>query len=183
MIQPIQQNLSTYNNRRISFKNISNESITYEKQSDTEIYLKTLVEEKREQNRLIKSFHEGTIWMGLANVIMLYINLFFIARGQAGKLRKPSKLPDNSINVATSFSSLLSDKKVPTLNSCKSLSNNLKIVLKQQVAQLGASRDIAQLAGMPEMTNRLILVGPPGSGKSFFAKVMAKSLNAKYMEV
>ena len=33
------------------------------------------------------------------------------------------------------------------------------------------------------MTNRLILVGPPGSGKSFFAKVMAKSLNAKYMEV
>lgn len=184
MIQPIQQNLSVYNNRRISFKNISNESITYEKQGDTENYLKALVEEKQEQNRLIKEFHKGTFLMSLANIIMLYINLFFIGRnGQAGKLRKPSKLPDNSINVAISFSSLLSDKKVPTLNSCKSLSNNLQTVLKQQVAQLGASRNIAQLAGMPEMTNRLILVGPPGSGKSFFAKVMAKSLNAKYMEV
>ncbi len=183
MIQPIGQNLSSYKANRISFKNDSKEIVTAKRQDVLEDYFASLAEEKREQTKIIKGLTWGAGFLGAIIAIPAFVKAFNIFRPNSALTNSARKFSDSSADALKSFVSLASDKKVPTLESCKSLSENLRTVLRQQISQLGAAQDIAALAGMPEMTNRLILFGPPGSGKSFFAKVMAKSLDAKYMEV
>lgn len=177
MLQPIKQNFSIQKNRPISFKNDSGEHIVSQRQTTLENHLDTLVKEKQEQNRMIKQFAFGIGCIGTA------IALPFAFKPFLSNSQSLSKKRLQNTEFLKSFFSLASDKKVPTLENCKSINDNLKTVLKQQIIQLSAAQDVAQTAGMPEMTNRLILFGPPGSGKSFFAKIMAKSLDAKYMEV
>ena len=177
MLQPIKQNFSIPKNRPISFKNDSSECVVPQGQTILENHLGTLVKEKQEQNKMIKQFAFGIGCLGTAIALPLAFKPFF------SKSQGVSKKRLQNTEFLKSFISLASDKKVPTLDNCKSINDNLKSVLKQQIMQLSAGQDIAQKAGMPEMTNRLILFGPPGSGKSFFAKIMAKSLDAKYMEV
>ena len=177
MLQPIKQNFLIQKNRSISFKNDSSEHVVSQRQTTLENHLDTLVKEKQEQNRMIKQFAFGIGCIGTAIALPLAFKPFF------SKSQGLSKKKLQNTEFLKSFFSLASDKKVPTLENCKSINDNLKTVLKQQIMQMSAAQDITQKAGMPEMTNRLILFGPPGSGKSFFAKIMAKSLDAKYMEV
>ena len=178
MIQPISQNFSTFNNMKISFKNDSNNKyVIQSKQVCIEDYLDTLVKEKQEQNRIIKQFAFGVGCLGTAIALPFIFKPFF---SKSNNLRKKTS---HSSEFVKSFLSLASDKKIPTLDNCNSLNDDLKTVLKQQVMQLNTTQDIVKKAGMPELTNRLILFGAPGSGKSFFAKIMAKSINAKYMEI
>ncbi len=177
MLQPIKQNFSIQKNRSISFKNDSSEYVVSQRQTTLENHLDTLVKEKQEQNRMIKQFAFGIGCIGTAIALPLAFKPFL------SKSQGLSKKKLQNTEFLKSFFSLASDKKVPTLENCKSINDNLKTVLKQQIMQMSAAQDITQKAGMPEMTNRLILFGPPGSGKSFFAKIMAKSLDAKYMEV
>lgn len=49
--------------------------------------------------------------------------------------------------------------------------------------QIKAGSDIITETGEPKKSNRLLLYGPAGVGKSFFAKIFAKSLDAEYMEI
>lgn len=81
------------------------------------------------------------------------------------------------------FESLKDNIKVPTLDNCKSVNKNLKEILKRQVNQLKAGTDIISETGEPQASNRLLLYGTPGTGKSFFSKIFAKSIDAEYMEV
>ena len=81
------------------------------------------------------------------------------------------------------FESLKNNIKVPTLENCKSVNKDLKTVLQRQVNQLKAGVDVLTETGEPQASNRLLLYGTPGTGKSFFSKIFAKSVDAEYMEV
>ena len=83
----------------------------------------------------------------------------------------------------SSFVSLKNNLDVPTLESCKSINKDLKSFLQRQVNQAKAGSDIISETGEPKASNRLLLYGSAGVGKSYFAKIFAKSLDAEYMEV
>ena len=182
MIQPITQNFSIPNNRRLTFRNSTSGRVPQQEQTVLENYFDTLVKEKKEQNDMIKRFALGFGCLATAATAMAFTLPFFIKPSLSKSKDVQKKAMQNS-ETLKSFISLASDTKIPTLDNCKSINDDLKTILKQQIMQLGANQDVVKIAGMPEITNRLILFGPPGSGKSFFAKIMAKSMNAKYMEV
>lgn len=81
------------------------------------------------------------------------------------------------------FESLKNNLKIPNLENCKSVNKDLKTVLQRQVNQLKAGADVLAETGEPQASNRLLLYGTPGTGKSFFSKIFAKSIDAEYMEV
>ena len=81
------------------------------------------------------------------------------------------------------FESLKNNLKIPNLENCKSVNKDLKTVLQRQVNQIKAGADVLAETGEPQASNRLLLYGTPGTGKSFFSKIFAKSIDAEYMEI
>ena len=81
-----------------------------------------------------------------------------------------------------SFVSLASNPKIPLLSQCNSINEKLKAFLQTHIDILSADSDIVKEVGA-FAPNRLIISGPSGSGKSFFAKVFAKTLSAEYSEI
>ena len=81
------------------------------------------------------------------------------------------------------FETLKDNPKIPTLDTCKSINKDLLEILEMQVRQAKAGADVVKESGEAAASNRLLLFGPAGVGKSFFAKIYAKSLDAEYMEV
>ena len=81
------------------------------------------------------------------------------------------------------FESLKEQPNIPTLENCKSINKDLKNLLQNQINLLNANQKILSEAGEPVNSNRLLLYGPPGVGKSYFAKIFAKTIDAEYMEV
>ena len=105
----------------------------------------------------------------------------FIAAASAYGGRSAGKLM-NSVH-SEPFRNLGNDPKIPTLDTCKSLNKNLRTVLENQVAYEKADKNALQIAGAPAFTNRFILSGLPGTGKSFYAKIFAKTIGAEYKEI
>lgn len=85
--------------------------------------------------------------------------------------------------IKTQFKSLENNDKVPKLNDCKSINKDLKDLLQRQADLINAGSSIREETDNPQVANRLLLSGSPGVGKSFFAKVFAKTIDAQYMEV
>ena len=81
------------------------------------------------------------------------------------------------------FRSLADDNTIPILKTCKSLDKNLRSVLENQLAVAQANDKVIKEAGHPAGKNRFLLCGPPGVGKSYFAKIYAKTLGASYKEI
>ncbi len=81
------------------------------------------------------------------------------------------------------FESLKNNSSIPTIEDCKTLNIDLKNVLKRQVNQLKADNNLLKETGEPKASNRILLYGTPGTGKSFFSKIFAKSIDAEYLEV
>ena len=81
------------------------------------------------------------------------------------------------------FKSLKDDTAIPTLDTCKSINEKLRNFLQTQVDFAKANPEDIAATGVKNPANRLILYGAPGSGKSFFAKIFAKTLDANYKEV
>lgn len=94
-----------------------------------------------------------------------------------------SKKAINKTNYANGFKSLKNDPNIPTLNTCKSINTKLKDFLQHQVNYANAKPEDLVHTGNPNATNRIILYGAPGSGKSFFAKIYAKTLDADCKEI
>ncbi len=107
----------------------------------------------------------------------------YLFRGGKGKKVSPSKSNDWLPGIIVrSFESLKDNPLIPTLEECKSVNKDLRELLEVQVKQI-KNASILQEQGAPSLSNRLLLYGPAGVGKSFFAKIFAKSLDADYMEV
>lgn len=90
-----------------------------------------------------------------------------------------NKIPD----IITKFESLKNNKEIPFIEDCKSINKDLKDILQRAVNIINANKENVSKDSLPEINNRLLLVGPPGVGKSFYAKVYAKSINAEYLEI
>ena len=82
------------------------------------------------------------------------------------------------------FSSLSNDSGIPTVENCKSLNKKLKKIIEQKLNLEKAGEDILSEVDMnPKDSQHMLLYGPTAVGKSYFAKVYAKSINAEYMEI
>ncbi len=122
--------------------------------------------------------------IGIAGIIGLTLLLggFIFNIRQLVELTK-GKADNKMPAVIRKFESLKNNPQVPALNDCKSINKNLKSILETHINRLKAGQDLIEETGAPKASNRLLLYGPPGVGKSFFGKIFAKSIDAEYMEV
>ncbi len=98
-------------------------------------------------------------------------------------LQKKGAKNKNKVDISKTFQSLKDDKTIPTLDSCKSINDKLRNFLQTQIDFANATPADISATGAKDPANRLILYGAPGSGKTFFAKIYAKTLDADYKEV
>lgn len=98
-------------------------------------------------------------------------------------MKNKRKGSDVGPELTKTFKSLKDDATVPTLDTCKSINEKLRNFLQTQVDFAKAKPEDIAATGAKNPANRLILYGAPGSGKSFFAKIFAKTLGADYKEV
>lgn len=174
MITPIQVNTNQY----IAYKKSDKKEVNYNivgrnaaLQIDSDLDFQRKVVEQNERK------------IGLIGITSLTL-LFGTFLWNMKTLREIIKRKNHHISATLRpFESLKDNIKVPTLDNCKSVNKDLKEVLKRQVNQLKAGADVISETGEPQASNRLLLYGTPGTGKSFFSKIFAKSIDAEYMEV
>lgn len=166
MLQPIyfsQNNLSNNYRKNIQFNSTGN-----------------AIREHLSQQKVVR---EGSsvedVRLGYNSIILVLLTL--IAGLVAVNLRgKNLSLFEKNANK---FNSLKNDANVPTLDNCKSINKNLKTMLQRQLKLTNADASLFEEVGKPNTSNRILLSGPPGNGKTYFSKVYAKTLDAEYMEV
>ncbi len=169
MIQPILP--AVYRNSNITFKNTAahtKNSLPAEK-SDLLLYLESK-EKNEKQNQILLS--------GLSLLLTAGTLAFLYAHN-----KKSARVPKGKLEEISGFKSLKNDTDIPILQNCNSINSKLKDFLQQQVEFAKAKPEDLAHAGNPNDAKRLLLYGAPGSGKSFFAKVYAKTLDAEYKEV
>ena len=113
--------------------------------------------------------------------ILLCAGTYFIKNFP--KVKKNFPIETDKCLTRCLFDSLKENKNIPTLSTCKSINPKLKDFLETQVLLAKATKEELEKSGNPSFTNRLLMCGEPGSGKSFFAKIFAKTLDADYMEI
>ncbi len=173
MIQPISQNISRYpifkNSAKKDKYNILGKEAALSISDDLDFQRKVV-----EQNeRMIKIAGISAILLLTAAYLPSLKILLEISNNKKHKM--PALIRD--------FKSLANDDKVMTIDNCKSINKDLKSILERQINYVKAGSDVVSQTGKPQANNRLLLYGSAGVGKSFFAKIFAKSLDAEYMEV
>ena len=168
MIQPISQSISKYPKFKntVAFKN--QESGYNSTDKNNSHFEQRLLMQNEKTNLLLAVL----VFAALTKVV---IDLF----------SKPSRKNmgyDVSL-MKQEFKSLADNTKIPTIENCRSINDNLKTILQRHINQLKAGKDILSETVKPQANNRLLLYGSVGVGKSYFAKIFAKSLDAEYMEV
>ena len=175
MIQSISQNINQY--RHPVFKKLEAKDYNViggkhaQKIDDEQDFRRKIVEQNERQ----------IFVLGLLSMVVLLGSLFHnmnIFKKTSNKVSKS----DASVFIRE-FESLKDDASVPTIENCKSINADLKAILQNQINYAKAEKDIISEAGNPKPSNRFLLYGPAGVGKSYFAKIYAKSLDADYMEV
>lgn len=177
MIQPVTGYSGIYFQRGLSFKN----SLTTDDFQKSIIqHNKTVEKQNEERSKLIKKIGLSAACFATAALIPSMINCI-VNYNMAAVLEKSPKVKKN--NLIKNFESLNLDEKIPTLRTCKSINKDLRDFLQHQVNYAYAGNDLLQEVGHPQKANRLLLYGAPGTGKSFFAKIYAKTIGAEYMDV
>lgn len=179
MIQPINLiNSNRYSYKNINFKNAVPPTVEAPAKpaistDDSSVFLKYM-QEKDKQEKIDK--RNGYIVSGVLTAAMIG-SIFFmpkIIQKTGNKFKSKGEM---------AFASLKNDKNIPTLDTCKSINEKLRTFLQTQVDLAKVSSEDLKAIGINNAPNRLILYGAPGSGKSFFAKIFAKTLDADYKEV
>ena len=151
-------------NKTITFKNKNHaKNILDEKVVDSNDDIKTM---RRKYNALLL----------LLSTLCIGLSCMYLISDKKKGFR-------NIFAKSQNFESLKDNPKIPILDSCKSLDRNLKAHLEQQINYIKADNNLIKDAGSPVMSNRLLLSGAPGNGKSYFAKIFAKTIDAEYLEV
>lgn len=169
MLQPIRPTL----NRNLSFRTTSakkhNTQPISEKKSELVEYLEAK-DKSDKQNQIILGGFSMLLTAGALAAFLKFGN-------------RNSKAAKDKIDFASGFRSLKNDPDIPTLDTCKSINSKLKDFLQHQVNYANATQEDIIHTGNPNSANRIILYGAPGSGKSFFAKIYAKTLDADCKEI
>lgn len=173
MIQPISQNISRYpifkNSAKKDKYNILGKKAALSISDDLDFQRKVV-----EQNeRMIKIAGISAILLLTAAYLPSLKILLEISNNKKHKMSA----------LIRDFKSLANDDKVITIDNCKSINKDLKSILERQINYVKAGSDVVSQTGKPQANNRLLLYGSVGVGKSYFAKIFAKSLDAEYMEV
>lgn len=156
----INKNQTKQNIRQPRFRNILDEELGRP--------AKDMQELKRKYNAIILFLDAAVITMG--------VMLMKSGKFSFGKLNKGNKY--------RKFTSLAGDKDIPTVETCKSLNKKLKKIIEQRLNLDKAGEDILAEVGKSAKTSQhMLLYGPSAVGKSYFAKIYAKSMNAEYMEI
>ena len=169
-------NCSNFRNRQnLAFKNSSSDLITSASVSSS---LSTsdvisLIEESERKDKKNQMMALGLISIGTLAGLLLVPKI---------ATKGTSTVSNNAIELSYTFKSLKNNNEIPTLETCKSINKKLKDFLQNQVDYFNASPEILKKTGMPTAANRLLMHGEPGTGKSYFAKILAKTLDADYME-
>ena len=177
MIHPVSISTIPNKNKQIIHKQSAAKSVVPVQYSDfnTDYY-------EEEKIRLMKT---GITVLGcIGTVIALTLGISGIS-----KLIESSAKKSNSVKKAShttvfsaAFENLEKNTKIPVLKNCKSLNKTLRSILQLEVDIKNSDKDVLEKSGARHI-NRLLLNGKPGTGKSFFAKVFAKTLGAEYMQV
>ena len=179
MIQPITQINSCKYNNYLSFKNNQQNSVSNSNMLNSiNEHFKKQEEQNEKRNKILLSSALSAACFATALLIPVTLNAI-VNYDMAIAKKKPPKLQKSILE----FTSLANDMKIPTLDTCKSINKNLKDFLQHQVNYAKADGELLHEVGRPQAANRLLLYGSPGGGKSFFAKIYAKTINAEYMEV
>lgn len=126
--------------------------------------------EKREKNKTLVSY--------------IALGYCFLALPALFILIKNKKKNTEALNlIKKNFVSLKDDPSIPTLDNCKTINKKLQRFLQQQVEYSKLTPEELKQAGNPKPVQKFILSGPPGVGKSFYAKIYAKTLDAEYAEI
>lgn len=175
MIQPINNcQHRHYINHKVSFKN-----------SD-----KTTVEENslsQKRDRAIIDFVDVTNEQKKKQEVLTYVALgycaftipllFWFNRKDKNRTKTISEA------LKQNFVSLKDEKNIPTLDNCKTINKKLSKFLQQQVEYSKLTSEEIEKAGKPKSAQKFLLSGAPGVGKSFYAKIYAKTLDAEYAEI
>ena len=133
------------------------------------------------QRKIVEQNERQIFILGSLSIIAL-ITAAFHCTALFNKISAKSSKNDTSV-LLRKFESLKENNKIPTIDNCKSLNKDLKNILQNTINLANAGKDNLAEAGNPQVSNRLLLYGPAGVGKSYFAKIFAKSTDAEYMEV
>lgn len=167
MIRPITQiNNNAYRHKNIAFRNVEHVSKSANIATNDDKTSMTSFQKKLLYEQVLQSF------------ALLFIAGMFVAQ-TALKSGKNSFWFSNK----KGFESLKNRENIPTLDTCKSINKSLRDELQTLMNLIKADQQIISEAGEPIMSNRMLLCGEPGTGKSFFAKIMAKTLDAEYQEI
>ncbi len=173
MIQRVSQfNPNLYLNRQlknVNFKNDTNSQEAIRKPKWYEIKAKGDTIEAQRRNY--------SIFIGMQTLIIIAL------LATRSKFNIPLIFKRNNNNLI--FESLKDNSTIPTNANCKSLNSELKKILDRIVNLDKMDKNSISEFGDEslEFSNRYMLIGPPGCGKSFFAKVLSKSIDAEYAEV
>ena len=173
MIQPVQPKITNYPN----FKQIKPQDFcviggkSAQKIDDEQDFRRKLIE----QNERMIFILGGLTLTALLGSFIFNVKVLTELLSKKHNNYMPAKIH--------SFESLKNNTNIPTLDNCKSINKDLKSILESQINFTKAGNEVKNETGNPEPLNRLLLYGPAGVGKSYFAKVYAKSLDAEYMEV
>ncbi len=173
MIKPISQNISKYPNFKNANKNTKYNIIGRKEAlniNDNLDYQRKTVEQNE---RLINILGATSITILLGTFLLNLKTLLEIYK----------KVENYFAYKPSGFKSLKDNSLVPTLENCKSVNKDLKSFLQRQINQMKADAISISETGDPKISNRLLLYGSPGVGKSYFAKIFAKSIDADYMEI
>ncbi len=166
--------IQQYNN----FKNSENQIQSYGSGSslmqDSDYYKERIKQEEKKIGVLTR-FSAGLGLIGIAVSCAYFISSFKKPGGNKN-LKHAVK------EIAPEFKSFKNDSSIPTIETCNSLEDGLKEFLNSQLLIYNSEAEIVKASGA-KPTARIILNGEPGVGKSYFAKIFAKSTDAEYMEV
>ena len=168
MIQPISQSISKYP----KFKN----TVVFKNQENR--YNNTDKNNSKFEQRLLMQNEKTKILLA----VLAFAALTKVAIDLFSKPSRKNTGYDVSL-MKQEFKSLADSTEIPAIESCRSINDNLKTILQRHINQLKAGKDILSETGKPQASNRLQLYGSAGVGKSFFAKIFAKSIDAEYLEV
>lgn len=168
MIQPISQSIGKFPRFKNTVEKKTQKETNYNTNQNSTILEQKLLIQQEKTNMLLAV-------IAFAVTAKVIIDLF--SKQSRGKNK-------NYIShMVQEFKSLANHSEIPTIENCKSINKELKTVLQRHINQLKAGNDIHTKTGNPKASNRLLLYGSAGVGKSFFSKIFAKSINAEYMEV
>lgn len=136
--------------------------------------------------QIVKGDKEGDIKKMRRNyniLLLMFASLTALATGLI--LRGKNNISLKTFKTAAAnFESLKNNPNIPTVDTCKSLNKDLKACLERYInIDKAGSSVISEIGEKEASNNRFLLFGPPGTGKSFFAKVFAKSTDAEYIEI